>query len=161
MSIKLHRNLITVEHSIGVRLNPAIFKGLFEVHSVTIEKRSYDDAFPEPGEEQQSISYDRNMQTVPCTSKGTPDKRQKPSSCYSGNYSYVFAHALVKCLDAEQQAVFGDYYRETGIRLNVKMERMIDRGASQDMIDAVQAEVASEFDANVEAAKSLIEQNGR
>jgi hypothetical protein len=159
MSITLSKNLKTIEHEFAVKLTPTIFRDQFEIHGIKIAKRQYVDKCPEPGDEEESDHADYHINTVGLTVKGKPDKREQPSWYGGGQYSLVFCHALVLLMDEEQRAFFGDTYRDKAIRISARLERLSEMGLSEEQLAKYTAEVAAEFDADVEEAKQIITAN--
>jgi hypothetical protein len=150
-----------IEHEFAVRLNPTIFRDQFEIHGIKITKTEYDDRCPEPDEEQQSEFMDFHIKTVSLTAKGKPDKREQPSWYGGGQYSLVFCHALVLLLDEDQRALFGDTYRNRAIQRSARLDRLSEMGLSEEQLAKYTAEVAAEFDADVEEAKQIIMGGGQ
>jgi hypothetical protein len=159
MPITLRRNLKTVSHEFTVKLQPIIFRKEFEIHGVNIERHVYEDKCPDPGDESDYTTFNARIKTMSLTAKGKPDKREEPSWYGGGNFSYVFGHAMVQLLDDEQRALFGDHFRESGICINARLDFLGDRGLTAEQIEKIRADVEKRFDADVEEAKQIIEQN--
>ena len=159
MPIKLRQDLKTVSNEYKVKVQPVIFRDKFEIHGVNIDRHVYEDKCPDPGDDADFTTFNARIKTVRLTSKGKPDKREEPSWFGCGNFSYVFGHAMVQLLDDEQRVLFGDYFRESGIRLESRLDFLGDRGLTAEQIEKIRADVEKRFDADVEEAKQIIEQN--
>lgn len=158
MPITLRRNLKTVSHEFGLKLQPIIFRQ-FEIHAVSIERHVYEDKCPDPGHESDYTTFNARIKTVGLTAKGKPDKRTDPSWYGGENFNFVFGHAMVQLLDDEQRALFGDHFREEAICIDSCADIFFMRGITAEKLQKSRANVEKCFDADVEEAKQIIEQN--